>query len=265
MQIQTHRRVYLSPHLDDVVYSCGGQVWQQARARDPVLVVTFFAASPSDAAINPYTLELRERWGNALDPVAARRTEDARALKILAAQALHLPFLDCVYRQDPQTGQVYYPTVETIFGEVHASERMWHEELARALLSPVGDLGSATVYAPLTVGHHVDHILVQRVAFELLRLGHEVRYYEDFPYSGDAHAVARVLRDRPGECWSSEMVPLAEEALRAKVAAVACYASQTSTFWANMRDMEAAFRAQALLAGKGRLAETYWQVQTHRR
>ena len=42
-----HRHIFLSPHLDDVVYSCGGTLGVQVSTGIRPLVITVFAGVPS--------------------------------------------------------------------------------------------------------------------------------------------------------------------------------------------------------------------------
>ena len=266
MKTRPYTHIYLSPHLDDVVLSCGGAIYEQVQAGGKVLVASFFAGSPADGELTPFTRELKERWGGARDPVAVRRQEDLDALHVLGAAGLHLGFVDCVYRyaevqSDPPEHLAYYPTREHIFGSVHPHEAGWHRELGAALLAQMGpaSLDAAVCYAPLAAGHHVDHILVQRVAFLLLERGLRVLFYEDYPYAGDSRIVGEALAEHPGQPWGVQTVFLGEEALRAKGGAVACYTSQISTFWASPKEMRQALRSWALAVGRGRYAENYWQ------
>jgi len=261
MNEQTHDYVCLSPHLDDVVLSCGGIVHRLARGGARVLVVTFFAGSPSDDAITPFALELKERWGNAEDPVAVRREEDMEAVRAIGAQALHLPFLDCVYRQDAARQMAYYPTVEHIFADVHPAEAGLPQALLAELQSRLPRLAAATIFAPLSAGHHVDHILVLQMALALLKGGHKVLFYEDYPYAGKADVLEAALVSWPGYCWSRETIILDEADLQAKGRGVACYASQISTFWKSAQEMLDALRAQALAVGQGPLGENLWQLR----
>jgi len=255
---EAYQHIYLSPHLDDVVLSCGGLIATQTQAGERVLVVTFFAASPANDTPTAFARELKERWGGAEDPVAVRRAEDLAALHVLGAEGWHLPFTDCVYRLDAQTGEAYYPTVEAIFADLHPAEAAWSAVLRDAFLAHIGPLAGTRLYAPLTVGHHVDHLLVQGMALDLLAGGHEVLFYEDYPYAGDAEAIAAVLQRWPADCWTAQTVYLDAAAVRAKGDAVACHASQISTFWSGTDEMRAALRAQALRVGEGRPAERYW-------
>ncbi len=261
MRESSYEHIYLSPHLDDVVLSCGGAIYTQTRHGEQVLVVSVFAGSPPDDSLTAFARELKERWGASGDPLAVRRREDLAALHILGAAALHLDFLDCVYRQDERTGQAYYPTVEHIFASLHPAETELHHRLLEALLAQLGTLKRATVYAPLGAGHHVDHLLVRRMAQLLLARGHRVLFYEDYPYAGDAQTVGAALEAEPGKRWQVQAFYFDEEAMRAKGDAAACYASQISTFWSSVEEMREALRIQALRVGGGHsYAENYWQL-----
>ena len=245
--------VYLSPHLDDAVLSCGGRIWRQVEAGVRVLVVTVFAGVPDrDAPLSPFARGLQVRWGHLAEAAARRQEEDRAALALLGAEPVHWPYADCIYRHIPG-GRFPYASEEALWGEVHSAETGLVADLADRLaalpLAPDGGL-----YAPLGVGHHVDHQIVRRIA---ATCGHTVTYYEDFPYAEEPQAVRAALA---GGRWQAQVALLSEGALEAKIAAIACYRSQLSTFWASPGEMAATVRAFAEKVGNGRPAERYWKV-----
>lgn len=265
-----YSHIYLSPHLDDAVLSCGGTIYSQVQSGESVLVVTFFAGSPANDSLTDHARELKERWGNASDPVSVRRREDMAALDILGAKGMHLPFLDCVYRQDERSHRSYYSAKEDIFGPVHSAEAQWHHVLLASFLARVDELDQATLYAPLAAGHHVDHLLVRRMA-QLLRQHQpgrrqHVLFYEDYPYAGDTLTVRAALEPCSPSCCSIHPFSFDEAALRAKGDAVACYASQISTFWSSDDEMRRALRSYAtargyaLCVGAASYMENFWTL-----
>jgi LmbE family N-acetylglucosaminyl deacetylase len=256
---KTHHHVYLSPHLDDAVLSCGGRIWRQAQAGDRVLVVTIFAGRPSpDVPLSPFAQALHAIWG-LVDATAARREEDAAALALLGAEAVYWPYTDCIYRQTPDAG-FPYASEEALFGEVHPSDEALIAELAGRFRALALESASA-IYAPLAVGRHVDHQIVHRAVAEL----EDVTYYEDYPYAGKPGALEDVgqIANLPptfSEQWQAELVALSPQALEAKIAAIACYSSQFIALgWANAEEMAAAVRAFAGQTGDGAPAERYWR------
>jgi LmbE family N-acetylglucosaminyl deacetylase len=249
--LSTYTQVYLSPHLDDVVLSCGGRIWQQVQAGEHVLVATVFAGTPaSGAPLSPFAQELHARWRKPADAGTMRQKEDLSALARLGAEAVHWPYADCIYRQAPD-GRFLYASEEALWGEVHPAEKNLITELANRLTA-LHLTQDSTVYAPLKSGHHVDHQIVRSAAEAS---GHTLTYYEEFPYAEDPQAVQAALAKTLGR---AELVLLSEEALEAKIAAIACYRSQLSTFWADVTEMATAVRAFAEQTGSGSLAERYW-------
>jgi LmbE family N-acetylglucosaminyl deacetylase len=227
-----YHAIYLSPHLDDAALSCGGQIFQRTRAGEQVLIVTITAGDPPPTGVSAYAQSLHDRWQLVSDATAARRAEDLAAARLLGADALHGALPDCIYRFHPETQQPLYRSDDDIFGEVHGAEAPVVDQLATwlATLPPHGEL-----FAPLAAGHHVDHQLTRRAAERAF--GEGLRYYEDYPYAQQPGAVARMLP--PGaEGWQAETIPLTGEALAAKFQAILAFASQFSTFWRDVAEME---------------------------
>jgi LmbE family N-acetylglucosaminyl deacetylase len=246
MTIRTH--IYISPHFDDAVLSCGGTIWQQVRAGKRVLVVTVFGAPAPDGALSAFAQEMHTRWALA-DPVASRRKEDAAALALLGAEATYWPYVDYIYRRAPN-GAFLCDSEEALFGRVHPTEDALVAELAVRFQGLAQE--GWPIYAPLAVGNHVDHQIVHRAMAGL----EQVVYYEDYPYAGESGAVKTVLGD--GQ-WQGNVVALSPEALKAKIAAIACYDSQLSSLnWVDAADMASSVRTFAEQTGAGRPAERYW-------
>jgi LmbE family N-acetylglucosaminyl deacetylase len=258
VDVNAYAHVYLSPHLDDAVLSCGGRIWQQVQAGERVLVVTVFSSAPAaGASFSPFAQELHARWGHPTDAVARRREEDLAALGRLGAEAIHWPYTDCIYRQTPE-GHFPYASEAALWGDIHPAEEGLIIELAERMAAlPLTRDGA--VYAPLNVKHHVDHQITCRAA-EVS--GHPLTYYEEFPYAGEPQEVQAARVHRQG---SAELILLSEQALEARIAAIACYRSQISTFWADVAEMATAVRTFAERTGNGRLAERYWKLETKTR
>jgi LmbE family N-acetylglucosaminyl deacetylase len=250
------QHVYFSPHPDDVALSCGGAIWQHVQRGEKVAVVTMFVASPSPSYdLSPFAASLHEGWQASAppgidftDPPAVRRAEDIRSFEVLASgiEVIHLPMADCIYRYHPHTGEPLYPTLDSIFGQVHSVDP------ARPYLEQVPPIPDGSmVYGPLAVGKHVDHQLA-RAMIEGWGLSEgRLRYYEDFPYVARPGALEQYLGDHSG--WIPVLIPLDPAALDAKIAAVAEHASQIKSFWQSVDVMSDAVRAYTSLVGGERL------------
>ena len=77
--------IYLSPHLDDAAFSCGGLIWEQVKAGETVEVWTICAGEPPEGELPPFARSLHDRWGTGGQTVARRRAEDQAACEVLGA------------------------------------------------------------------------------------------------------------------------------------------------------------------------------------
>ena len=240
--------VFLSPHLDDAVLSCGGMIHQLVRAGHAVQVITVFAGDPAPGPLTPFARQLHNRWGACY---ADRRREDLESLSGIGAQAVHWPYPEAAYRRQSGTGAAMYDSEESIFGEVHASDA----EVMASIASRLRSIDSQAQWlVPLAAGHHVDHQIVRAAAESARR---DLVYYEDYPYAEAPEKLAEALGRGP---WTPDWIVLSDDALRAKVAAIRAHRSQLSTFFRDPNEMEQRLRAYAGRVGEqGGAAERLWR------
>ena len=245
--------IYLSPHLDDAVLSCGGAIHGQVRRGEGVLVITLFAGLPDYRRLSPFAASLHTAWGDPPDPVGARRAEDAAVMRALGASYRHLSLLDCIYRT--AGGAFLYTSEEALFGDVHPAEADLEARIAAGLAPLCAEHPGATVYAPLRVGHHVDHQAVWGAALALE--GVRLLFYEDYPYVEEAGALERAQAE-PGDIgWVAQVEEINVEA---KIQAIAGYTSQLEFLFGGQEEMARQVRAYAasIVQGQG-YGERFWR------
>lgn len=212
-----HRHIFLSPHLDDVVYSCGGTLGVQVSTGLRPLVITVFAGVPSsNLELSPFAAEVQREMGfrqNAQAAMTTRRDEDARALQYLNADYLWLDYLDAIYRGTPT---YYAQRSQLIGGDVHPTDLWIDKELAQNLVALHDRLPDTVWYAPLGVGRHVDHQIVCSAVDRLIQRGANVKLYEDFPYVLTKGSLEDRLQEfgntlEPALVEMSEMLHLRQE------------------------------------------------------
>jgi LmbE family N-acetylglucosaminyl deacetylase len=213
--------VYLSPHLDDAVISCGGLIARQTANDETVTVITVCAGDTPVGELTPFAVELHRRWGGAGSPIAARRAEDRMACGRLGAMAMHLEVPDAVYRRD--SGAPLYPEESSLFGSLNPADADLVTRLAALLEDKCPE--QARLYCPSVLGGHVDHRLT-RMAVE--RLGRPLWYYQDMPYAARGGVLPADLSLPTG---ITTAVPLADEEVQQWIDAIGEYRSQLSTFW----------------------------------
>jgi LmbE family N-acetylglucosaminyl deacetylase len=215
------KHVYLSPHLDDAVLSCGGVIHRQVVEGDSVLVLTILAGE-GPATLSAFALLQHAYWGNPRQPLALRRAEDVAALTVLGAEWYHLGYLDAVYRAAGD--RWLYADLEALFGPVKPGDplALAQADLVAQLAGFLAAPGTVTVYAPLAVGGHVDHRIVNGAALRLAKRGYRVAFYEDYPYASQAGSV-----EAAGVAgWRPELLHLDVADVAAWVKAAGYYRSQ---------------------------------------
>ncbi len=249
-------QIFVSPHMDDAVLSCGGLIYQLAQAGESVTVFSVMAGSvPPDVPISPFIEEHFRRWKLGPDPVPGRRAEDTRAVQGLGAHVRFGSFPDVLYRTDGQ-GSPLCPDLSAMFGEIDPRDPVLaHMNHITGELDP-----AATIYAPLGAGHHVDHQLVRDAVSRWARAqaGVAVLFYEEYPYSAQGADAIQAALDRLDGSLVPVVHPLSDQALNAKIQAIACYESQISTFWDDHARMAESVRQYAAHVGQGRYAERLW-------
>lgn len=182
--------IYVSPHMDDAVYSCGGQIALERARGARVLVVTVFG----DAGA--------ARREGVFGDWEQRKREEIAAMERLDCDYLWLDAPDALCRPRRASDIVRYallPFVSLSAGPLDGQLLASLLVVCERLLAPGG-----RTYFPLGIGFHPDH----RVLYALgrtLSVQLPVTFYEDIPYA----QVDALRRDRlrylgqkqPAELW----------------------------------------------------------------
>jgi LmbE family N-acetylglucosaminyl deacetylase len=227
------RWIYLSPHLDDAVLSCGGLIFEQARQGLQAEIWTIFAGDAPDGPLSPLALRCHVDWGipDVHELVAARRDEDQAAAAIVGAEIVHFSLPDCIYRRSAD-GQSLYP--DEVFVPFHPFDQGLDADIAFVLAAELE--ADDILVVPLAIGDHVDHRLA-RLAAE--RLHRPLRYYADIPYVlRQPEALAPATQG-----MASDLYPVSEEGLQAWIAGAAAYPTQMVMVFESETKMRLALRS----------------------
>lgn len=228
--------LFLSPHYDDAIYSCGGTIHTLTQGGATAHVMTVMAGTPTPPLPDtPIVRDNHDRWQIGAQPVNVRRAEDRTATALVGAQAHYLTIPDCIYRT--YDDQALYPTDESLWRAPHAADHTLNR--LRGIQIP-DDV--ATIYAPLAVGNHVDHQIVRDWGRALQSVGYTVYFYEDYPYLRQTAAVERAksLLVSAGARLQAQHTAFDDATMQAKIKAMRAYHSQTTSFW----ESEAAVAAE---------------------
>lgn len=242
--------IYLSPHFDDAVFSAGGLIWEQVQQGCRVEIWTICAGEPPvNQPLSDFARELHGLWDAGQTPVQERAREDIQSCRLLGAAHRHLPWLDCIYRFDPQTGLHYVQEEEDLYKPYSKDEL----ETLTGLLGGLEIPQDAQVAVSFGIGNHRDHTVVRAVAE---RRYEKIWHYADFPYVMQKQV-------NPATYTNEGALPLKQQftsqSLQAWKDAIACHHSQLPVFWNKTKDMQSAIDQYADLIRKQNSGAILWK------
>lgn len=165
--------LFISPHLDDVAFSCGGTLLRLADRGWRIVLCTTFTRSMPDPRGFALACQTDKGVPPDVDYMALRRDEDRIFARIANAEAVHLPLPEAPHRG--------YHSAAELFDGAHDDDEIWRDLVPR-IRDLVADLAPATIFAPQGLGDHVDHHHVIR-AIIAADPGDRVVWYRDTPYA----------------------------------------------------------------------------------
>jgi len=189
------RWIYLSPHLDDAVLSAGGLIYEQVQSGIPVEIWTLMSGFPPKNEEYSFLAQINHlAWGysSAEETVRSRRAEDVNAAGLLGAKTVHFDFLDCIYRRGRDGAWLY--NIDSVLPEGDGADLSARSMKAITSLPHIDDADLPRQIADeisprlrpddrlvcqLSVGSHIDHVLVRQAAEFLSR---NLIYDIDVPY-----------------------------------------------------------------------------------
>lgn len=154
--------VVLSPHLDDAVFSCGGEIARIGK-QGHVLVINIFTRY----------LSVAKKAAVVLSP--ERYSEEEQASEMLGYEYKNLDELDAYFRL-PQ-----YQSIGNIFRRMSDEELPYLNKLKKIISDELGKISFDRIYVPMGIGWHVDHCLTH-LAMQAYPFKDRIYFYEDVPY-----------------------------------------------------------------------------------
>jgi LmbE family N-acetylglucosaminyl deacetylase len=216
--------VFVSPHLDDAVLSCGN-LMMYLNGKTDMSVLTVF----TEAGGVPETLSARmflKQCGvpNAHELFEKRREEDERVLDAIGASRKHLGFADALWRKRTgllprMLGRIFpefahvYPTYRFHItkGRVSEEEQNLMDRIKVDIDAIAAGRKDTVLFFPLGLGKHVDHVITHLVGMRFP--AERTVFYADFPYCltdkpDEAHLAKRGLRRIESDADPKEKHPL---------------------------------------------------------
>lgn len=206
--------LFLSPHLDDAVLSCGALIASQVGRRDITVLTVFTESSPGPhtrAALS-FLRQCSARDAGSL--YTARKREDIAVLSGLGVRFRHLGETDALFRRrgkaipgSTRIGNTLpelvhrYPTYrfDIALGRVSRGDSNLVDRLQATVIKEIEKVGAGLVFCPVGVGRHVDHLITRTVGE---RSAERPIFYSDFPYNQNQEPDPAFLRHRNLEIWN---------------------------------------------------------------
>lgn len=235
--------LFLSPHLDDVAFSCGGLMAQLADGGWRSVMATAFTATVLPVTGFALTCQLDKGLGPEIDYMALRRDEDRAAAAILGVSDLRWLGL-------PEAPHRGYGAAPELFGAIRPDDDIWRP-LAKRIAALLDEMQPDLVLAPQGLGSHVDHRQMIRAVLHIAP--RHLAFYRDTPYAiRNPNAVLNLEVSGMHEC-----VLGITDGLQRKIDASCAYASQIGFQFGGPAALATALREFALREGRGRPAERF--------
>lgn len=179
--------VFVSPHLDDAIFSAGGLIDKINKRRKKITILNTF----TKASKPPYTISIKKflkscGYVSADDLFKARIKEDLVAARMVKAKVINLGFTDALWRQKgtrwilPELNYVY-PIFRLSIAKGHISkhDNIVIKKLEKKIKQSISQRKGTVIFAPLAIGNHTDHLIVRNIISKSFK---DVIYWEDYPY-----------------------------------------------------------------------------------
>ena len=251
----TRSCVFVSPHYDDAVLSCGGVLTYLNEQGYACEVLTVFGGGPSWG--DPLSSIARQYVGEDLasseadisiemcrDLVERRRREDRSACQRLGITNVHaLSFKDAIYRC--QGTMPYYVGEVDLFGPPAINDQQLLDTQLMEYFLCFKRESAISWFFP-TLSPHVDHQILHQIGKKLQHRGFSIIFYEEFPYWKDAACFSL-------EGHTLHSVSIVQQ-LEAKIKAVLEYRSQIMCLFGGWDQVQQALAEERFLPDM----ERYW-------
>ncbi len=216
------KNIFISPHFDDAVGSCGGLI----QVLRNVTVYTIFTKKPLGQLSN-LALQLHKDWG-LKDAVLDRAKENINACKKLNIEFENFDFLDVVYRESKN--KYICSKLDDLFDLNHELENDLLNDIYKAILIKISK--DDNLYFPMGFGNHIDHVLVHKIGLKLLKEGFCVKFYTDFSYKSNSVKNFKVIP-----------FLFKQKILNVKIDACLCYISQMKDLFGSVKQAKEYFKS----------------------
>ena len=162
--------IFISPHLDDVVYSCSQLLSNKKNEGNNILVITLFTQYDETQLSDNIFLNGK-----------VRKKEDEDALKSIGVDFMHLDYPELMIRDKLKDYSLIKQIIEPFRTLCYVKgDNYLPDVISQDLQAIVNQNQTQELYFPAAIGFHPDHILTFRSCYKLINVKKII--YQDFPY-----------------------------------------------------------------------------------
>jgi LmbE family N-acetylglucosaminyl deacetylase len=179
------RYIFLSPHMDDAILSAGSFLIQLTGKNLPITVVTIF----SEFGSLPISWDSRKYIFHSgflrlSSFIKARKLEEDAVMKALNISSILLKFIDGGFRKTDSGKLIYQNHDELMNGTISINDVSLIHNIEKRLRVIIKR--DDVLVAPLGVGGHADHLIVNKVS---LLFPNKILYWLDQPYARNLRLI----------------------------------------------------------------------------
>jgi LmbE family N-acetylglucosaminyl deacetylase len=193
-----HRRtkhIFLSPHLDDAVFSCGGLIARASSLGCPVEVHTFYTKQVNANALPPEQQKIAAKYAM----YEKRKKEDSAALFSLGAKPIWTNYTERFF-SPPWLDKILHIFKTPMDASLDKFANV--PSIKQYLIELCDTCSEAYLFAPLGIGNHYDHV---ELFLASLITAQEKKAWDRFFFYEDAYSLGTRMRMRHfvsgSVCW----------------------------------------------------------------
>jgi len=179
-EIKNKKLFFISPHLDDVILSCGALIYSLKKQND-INIISIFTKPLIKKKYSKEAKNFLKKTGFSefKSLFFERRKEDNKLCAYLKINYFHLGFYEYIFINDE------------ISIESYLNNFLFKKKISNKLKKIVQHK-NGIVFSPLAVGKNPDHLLVREVINQNFK---NIIFYEDYPYNLKFNPDEKFIRE----------------------------------------------------------------------
>ena len=182
--------IFISPHLDDAILSCGNLLLKLKAQNKNIQIITLFT-SASKKTLTPQAENFLNACGytSPIKLFEDREVEDSKATGFIGGTYKHLGFIDAAWRTK-NNKPLYHNGTSQFSGRISTKDHKLIDTIRTNLTKICVNDATTLILCPLGVGNHADHVITRKAVEKLYK---QSLFWEDYPYNTDRGVLKMFL------------------------------------------------------------------------